>query len=168
MYKKFLKLRNVATIVACLAVTTMFSSCKSGDKNGNDPNGNGATVAITLDLMKGAGDNEIIVKCTPACPWVQTGLPACYFNRQGLFYNATKTGGTATEIFADMNSEGAGWNTAGTEYTYVFDCMTGDWQGTVTLAPVDQQHLKDIGIANEGVKSITIGKNDPVILKLGH
>ena len=38
MFKERLNLRKVATIVACLVVTTMFASCdsKNGDDDGND------------------------------------------------------------------------------------------------------------------------------------
>jgi len=158
-------------LTAILMVATM--SCGGGKKNKDDDDkGNGgnigATVAITLDLMKGKNDNEIIVKCTPKCPWVETGFPPCYFNQPALvkFYIATKTGGTATQMFSSLNDD-PGWNSAGTEYTYYFGCLGGNWEGTVKLAPVDQQHLKDIKIELMGVKSITIGKNDPVPLKLG-
>ena len=176
MYKKSFKLRNAAKIgVACLAVCMMFSGCKKDkDKDdGDDPNGNGgigATVALTLSLEKGVNDNEIIVKCSPKCPWLEfgegMGFPPCYFNQPGSFYVATKTGGTATQIFSSLNDD-PGWNAAGTEYTYSFGCFGGNWEGTVILAPVDQQHLKDIKIELMGVKSITIGKNTPVSLKLG-
>ena len=38
MFKNRIKLRKVATIVACLAVTTMFASCDG--KNGDDDDGN--------------------------------------------------------------------------------------------------------------------------------
>ena len=176
MTKKSLKLRNVVAIAICLAVTTMCFGCGSKDKDKDNNNGNGGNptaVAITLDLLKGANDNEIIVKCTPKAPWVDlknlegTGFPACYFNRSGSFYVATKTGGTATQIMSSMHTEGAGWNSTATEYTYVFESIGGDWEGTVILAPVDQQYLKEIKIEDMGVKSITIGKNDPVSLKLG-
>ena len=174
MLKKRLNLRKVIAIAICLAVTTMFLGCGDKDtgknKNNGGNGGNITAVAITLDLLKGENDNEIIVKCTPACPWLKMGegmgWPPCYFNTPALvpFYVATKTGGTATQIFSSLNDD-PGWNEAGTEYTYYFGCFGGDWEGTVILAPVD---LKDRNIESMGVKSITIGKNDPVPLKLGY
>ena len=173
MLKFRLYLRNVAKIgVACFAGCMMFAGCKK-DKDDDDGNGNGnngATVALTLSLEKGVNDNEIIVKCSPKCPWLEMGegmgFPPFYFNQQGLFYVATKTGGTTTQIFTSPNDD-PGWNDAGTEYTYSFGCFGGNWEGTVILAPVDQQYLKEINIGLMGVKSITIGKNTPFSLKLG-
>jgi hypothetical protein len=146
----------------------MFSGCKKDKDGGDDDGGNGgATVALTLSLEKGVNDNEIIVKCTPKCPWLAMGFPPCYFNHSDLltpFYIAVKTGGNATQIFTTAAYD-LGWNEAGTEYTYVFGYLGGEnWEGTVTLAPVDQ----DIKIESMGVKSITIGKNTPVSLKLGY
>ena len=47
MFKNRLKLRKVATIVACLAVTTMFVSCDK--KNGDDDDGNGQGRTLTAD-----------------------------------------------------------------------------------------------------------------------
>jgi hypothetical protein len=194
MTKVRLNLRRVVKIgVTCLAVCMMFSGCKSntndkkddpkwengngnGNSNSNSNSGNIATVALTIDLLKGNNDNEIIVKCTPKCPWAYLdegvkGFPVCYFNQSfasGEFYIATKTGGNATQIFTSPN-DNPGWNDAGTEYTYKFGRIGGEnWEGTVTLAPVDQQHLQDVKIEKWGVKSITIGKNDPVPLKLGN
>jgi len=71
-------------------------------------------------------------------------------------------------MFSHPQGNGVGWNADGTEYTYVFDCANGKtWEGTVILAPIDQQYLKDIKIEDMGIKSITIGKNDPVSLRLG-
>jgi len=92
MTKSRFNLRNVVAIAICLAGVTMFSSCSNDDKNkengGNG--GNNATVAITLDLLKSEKENEIIVKCTPACPWAEAGYAACYFNQPGDFLLLSK------------------------------------------------------------------------------
>jgi hypothetical protein len=172
MTKKSFILRNVVAITICLAVSSMFLSCDDKPNgNGGNNGGNITAVAITLDLMKGNNDNEIIVKCTPKCPWLAMGegmwFGPCYFNQEGSFYLATKTGGTATQIFTSPNDD-PGWNKAGTEYTYYFGCFGDNWEGTIILAPVDQERLKTLNIETMGVKSITIGKNDPVPLKLGY
>ena len=48
MFKERLNLRKVATIVACLVVTTMFASCdkKNGDDDGNPPASVGDPVSV--------------------------------------------------------------------------------------------------------------------------
>ena len=173
MTKRIFDLRNmVKIVVTCLAVSMMFSGCK--DKNpsngtSNTNSGNTATgITLTLDLSKGQEDDEVIVKCTPACPWAEMGFTPCAFTQPvGVdFYKAEKTGGTAEWVFTGTAAD-KGWNDAGTEYTYVFGCLSQQtWDGTVTLAPIDEQYLKDHPIS--GVKSIVIGKNDPVSLKLGY
>jgi hypothetical protein len=48
MTKQIFNLRNVATIVACLAVTTMFAAC---DKGNNDPDNGGGEVKVQINNL---------------------------------------------------------------------------------------------------------------------
>ena len=51
MLKNKLNLRNVAMLIACLAVTTMFASC--GETNGNNGNGSGSKGTFKLKIYQG-------------------------------------------------------------------------------------------------------------------
>ena len=168
MTKSRFNLRKVFAIAICLAVTTMFLGCngKDKDKDKDKDNGgnNGATIELTFALEKGVKDDEIIIKCTPAMPEGGRMMPIDYLIVAGRFYNHTKTGGDeGSLIFA----EAKGWNTAGTEFTYAFDATGGKWEGTITLKPIDPETVKEVG-GPIGIKSIKIGKNDPVALKVGY
>jgi len=101
-------------------------------------------------------------------PYWETGFGPCYFNQQGKFYELIQTGGDEGLTVMSNPNDDPGWNSNGTEYTYHFSCYPmGEWEGTITLAPVDTEWLKEINIGSMNIKSITIGKNDPVPLKLG-
>ena len=172
MTKSRLNLRKVATIVACLAVTSMmFSGCKDkdGDSNGNgNGNGGGASgIDITLSIKAGVNENEVIIVCTPAMPkafndWF-AGFPPFYFVEGYATdaykpFNFNQTGGTGTIIFYLLESY---WNQEGVEYTCYFTTMGGNWEGTVTLNPIGSVNLSEVG-----VKSFKIGTNNPVTVKI--
>ena len=172
MFKNRFFLKNVATVVACFAVCAMMS-CDGKDKDGNDGNENGAAkggVDITFSLKAGANQNEVIVTCSPAMPKLfrDTGFgPAYFIVGLGNPFNMTKTGGTAnnSDVYTSVNDNF--WNAAGTEFTFIFSTLTvqsGNWEGTVTLKPINPEYVSDA--AGLGIKSVKIGTNNPVAVKI--
>jgi hypothetical protein len=58
------KLRSVATVFACLAVT-IFASCGNGDDQGNDPTPNDGGEMVIRDRTGEAAEGETVVKGFP-------------------------------------------------------------------------------------------------------
>jgi len=159
-----LNLRNVATIVACLAVCAVVS-CGGKDKDGKEPEG----IDITLSIKAGVNENEVIIVCSPAMPkefMDMGGFPPFYFvEGYGVDtytpFRYNKTGGTGNIHFYMYESE---WNAAGSEYTCTFETFgTGTWEGTVSLNPIGS--LVE-GTGWFGLKSLKIGTNTPVTVKI--
>jgi len=96
----------------------------------------------------------------------ETGFgPAYFIVGLGNPFNMNKTGGTAnnSDVYTNINNNY--WNTAGTEFTFIFDVLyTGTWEGNVTLKPIDPEFVS--AAAALGVKSVKIGTNNPVTVKI--
>ena len=152
----------MATIVACLAVTVVLSSCndKDGDKNGGAKGG----ADITLSLKAGAKANEVIVVCSPAFSksyLENIGSPFQFIKMQNPtdgYFNFTGSG-DGEPYFYLYESE---WNAAGTEFTCVFGTIGGSWTGTVTLKPITSIYDGSFF----GVKSLKVGTNNPVPISI--
>jgi len=167
MFVNRLNLRIVATIVACLAVCAVIS-CGGKDKDGDENGAAKGGADITLSLKAGANENEVIVTCSPAMPKLfrDTGFgPAYFIVGLGNPFNMTKTGGTGSANNVLTNPNDNFWNAAGTEFTFIFDVLfTETWEGTVTLKPINPEFVT--AAAGLGVKSVKIGTNTPVVVKI--
>ena len=166
MFQKRFNLRNVATIVACLAVCAVMSCGKNKDKDGDD-GGNGAAAGgadITLSLKAGTKANEVIVTCSPAFSktYIESiGTPFRFIkteNPTDSYFNFTGSG-DGDPFFYLYESE---FNAAGTEFTCVFETIGGSWTGTVTLKPITAIYDGSFF----GVKSLKIGTNNPVSVSI--
>jgi len=170
MFKARLNLRNVATVVACLAVCVVMScdDKKDKDDDGKKPPVVTGGADITFSLKAGANENEVIVACNPAMPKLfrDTGFgPAYFIVALGNPFDMTQTGGTGDNNNVYTNINNNYWNTAGTEFTFIFDMLnTETWEGNVKLKPINPEFVT--AAAALGVKSVTIGTNDPVTIKV--
>ena len=110
MTKKRLNLRKVATIVACLAVTTMFASC-GGNKDDDDGNGKDRVLTAEEKKVKGAWGSV---------SGIPTGYVFAYSTPDGYVEKWQKGGyvfsfyvydDNGKGHFAYSSSSGYGWST---------------------------------------------------------
>ena len=176
----------MAAIVACLAVVALLNSCKEkpSNSNPNNPNNSGDTISsgvnLTFNLKAGPGTNSLIIQCVPAMPegkTTKTRYAPDFFiggvvTRIGAF-DFTQTGGdTPSNIMLGFDSNGSGWNNDFTEYMYVIkNTQAGSghtWIGNAKMKTTVYTDGLNAAFPDVGIKSITIGVNNPVSLSVSN
>ena len=127
------KMRKVATIVACLAVTTMFASCdkKNGDDDGN---GNGKGRTLTAEEKKLVGD------------WYRGNISGGKYNSNTGVY----LGFTGIGVFQTFNADGTYYyHVISRSITLNMDmALKGDWcvkNGNIVKTKIKVSRSEDLG-----------------------